>query len=110
MCIALCQGKIDSKTGGIFFGLFLATKIKYCVTIDKFGFLQEHKILKGFNNSKRLIDRSHYFKMIEGKRISTLFSKSWKKSFNSGDIVRTNMKFCIECNDKIICDRCKKSS
>ena len=30
----LCQGKNDYKTGGIFYGLFLATKIKYCLTID----------------------------------------------------------------------------
>ena len=28
----LCQGKNDYKTGGIFSGLFLAPKIKYCLT------------------------------------------------------------------------------
>ena len=30
----LCQGKNDYKTGGIFCGIFLAPKIKYCLTID----------------------------------------------------------------------------
>ena len=28
------QGKIDYETGGNFYGLFLAPKIKYCLTID----------------------------------------------------------------------------
>ena len=39
----LCQGKNDYKTGGIFYGLFLAPKIKYCLTIDDYGIIQEHK-------------------------------------------------------------------
>ena len=79
----LCQGKNDYKTGGIFYGLFLAPKIKYCLTIDEYGIIQEHKTFKGFNDSKRLIDRSQYFKMIEGKKISAMLPRSWKKSFDS---------------------------
>ena len=54
----LCQGKNDYKTGGIFYGLYLAPKIKYCLTIDENGIIQEHKTFKGFNDSKRLLDRS----------------------------------------------------
>ena len=50
----LCRGENDYKTGGIFYGLFLAPKIKYCLTIDMFGIVQEHKTFKGFNDSKRL--------------------------------------------------------
>ena len=42
----LCQGKNDYKTGGIFYGLFLAPKIKYCLTIHVYGIVQEHKHLK----------------------------------------------------------------
>ena len=64
----LCQGKNDYKTGGIFYGLFLAPKIKYCLTIDDYGIIKEHKTFKGFNDSKRLLDRSQYFKMKEGKK------------------------------------------
>ena len=30
----LCQGKNDNETGGIFYGLSLAAKIKYCLTIN----------------------------------------------------------------------------
>ena len=64
----LCQGKNDYKTGGIFYGSFLGAKIKYCLTIDEFSIDQEHKTFKGFNDSKRLLDQFHYFKMIEGKK------------------------------------------
>ena len=35
----LCQGKNDYKTGGIFYGLFLAPKIKYVLAIDDFGII-----------------------------------------------------------------------
>ena len=54
----LCQGKNDYKTGGIFHCLFLAPKTKYCLTIDDYGIVQEHKTFEGFNDSKRLLDRS----------------------------------------------------
>ena len=67
----LCQGKNDYKSEGIFFGLFLAPKIKFCLTIDKTGIVQEQKTFIGFNDSNRILDRSQYFKMIEGlKNIS----------------------------------------
>ena len=76
----LCQGKNDYKTGGIFYGLFSAPKIKYCLTLDDYGIIQEHKTFKGFNDSKRLLDRSQNFKMIEGEKLSAILHKSWKKS------------------------------
>ena len=53
-----CQGKNDYKTGGIFYGLFLAPKIKFCLTIVDYGIIQEHKTLKRFNDTKRLLDPS----------------------------------------------------
>ena len=102
----LCQGKNDYKTGGIFYALFLAPKIKYCSTIDGYGIIQEHKTFKGFNDSKRLLDRSQYFKMIEGGKISAMLPRSWKKSFDSGIIIPTKMRFCNECNDRKWCDNC----
>ena len=64
----LCHGKNDNKSGGIFYGLFLAPKIKYSLTIDNFGIVQEHKTFKGLNDSKRLLDRSEYFERIKGKK------------------------------------------
>ena len=102
----LYQGKNDYKTGSIFYGLFLAPKIKYCLKIDDYGIIQEHKTFKGFNDSKRLLDRSHYFKMIEGEKISALLPKSWKKSFDSVIIIPTKMRFCNESNDRKMCDKC----
>ena len=59
----LCQGKKDYKSGGVFYGLNLASKIKNCLTIDEYGIIKEHKTFKGFSDSKRLLDRSQYFKM-----------------------------------------------
>ena len=47
----LCQGKNDYKSGGIFYALFLAPKIKYVLTIDEFGIIQQHMTFRGFNDS-----------------------------------------------------------
>ena len=102
----LCQGKNDYKSGGIFYGLYIAPKIKYCLTIDGYGIIKEHKTFKGFNDSKRLLDRSQYFKMINGEKISAMLPKSWKKSFDNGIIIPAKMRFCNKCNDKKLCDIC----
>ena len=102
----LCQGKYDYKSGGVFYSLYLAPKIKYVLTIDEYGIIKEHKTFKGLNDSKRLLDRSQYFKMKEGKKISAMLPRSWKKSFGSGIIIPTKMRFCNDCNDKIMCNRC----
>ena len=58
--------KKEYETGGIFYGLLLAPKIKYSLPLDNYGIIQEHKTFKGFNDSKQLLDRSQNFKMIEG--------------------------------------------
>ena len=34
----LCHGKNDCETGGILNGLFLAPKVKHCLTINEFWF------------------------------------------------------------------------
>ena len=52
----LLQAKNDYGDGGIFFGLFLAPKIKYCLTINEFGVIEEHKTFKGFGDVNRLLD------------------------------------------------------
>ena len=54
----LCQGKKDYKSGGSFYAFFLSLKIKYILTIDEFGIIQQHMTFKCFNDSKRLLDRS----------------------------------------------------
>ena len=102
----ICPGKNNYKTGGIFYSVFLAPKIKYVLTIDDYDIIQEHKTFKELNDSKRVLDRSQYFQMIEGEKISAMLPRSWKKSFDSGMIIPTKMKFRNECNVKKMCDKC----
>ena len=42
------QGENDYKKGGIWYGLFLAPKTKYCVTLNNNGVIDEHKPFKRF--------------------------------------------------------------
>ena len=56
---------------------------------------------KCFNDSKRLLDRSRYFNMLEGKKIPAMPPRSWKKSINNGIIIPTKMRRCDICNDKL---------
>ena len=64
----LCQGKTEYKTGGIFYGFFLAPKTKYVLTIDEYGIIQQFVTFKGFIDSKRLLAQSQIFNMLEGKK------------------------------------------
>ena len=102
----LCQDKNYYKTGGIFYALFLAPKIKYCLTINELGVIGQHMTFKGFNDSKRLLDRSQYFIMLKGKRITAILPTSWKKSFENGVIIPTKMRHCNTCKDGILCVTC----
>ena len=35
-----------------------------------------------------------------------MLPKGWKKSFDTGIIIPTKMRYCNECNDKKMCDNC----
>ena len=48
--------------------------------------------------------------MLEGKKISAMLPKSWKKSFNNGITIPTKMRFCDESNDKRMCNRCNNKT
>ena len=61
---------------------------------------------KGFNDSKRLLDRFQCFNMLEGKRITAILPISWKKSLNNGISIPTKMRRCNECEDGILCTTC----
>ena len=61
---------------------------------------------KGFIDSKRALDRSQYFDMLEGKKISAMLPRSWKKSFDNGVIIPVKMRRCDECTGEIICITC----
>ena len=43
--------------------------------------------------------------MKEGKKISAMLPRSWRKSFNDGVIIPKKMRFCIDCNDKKLCNK-----
>ena len=44
--------------------------------------------------------------MIEGKKLSAMLPRSWKKSFHNGIRIPTKMRFCNECNDNKMCNKC----
>ena len=53
---------------------------------------------KIFNDSRRLLDRSQFFDMLEGKKISAILPRSWKKLFNNGVVKLVKMRLCNSCN------------
>ena len=104
----LLQGKNDYKDGCIFYGLFLAPKIKYCLTINKYGVIDEHKTFKGFTNVTNNLDRKEYFRMANGDKLVAKVPLSWKKSFSMGIVIRHKMRNCTNCTKDILCDDCDK--
>ena len=97
--------KMNINQEASFTGYSLHLK-KYVLNIVNNGIIQEHKTFKRFNGSERLLDRSHCFKMIEGKKASALSPKSWKKSFDNGIFIHTKNRFCNECKVQKMCDNC----
>ena len=87
-----------------FCSLFLAPKIKYCLTINEYGIVEERKIFKGFGDVNRLLDTKKYFDMQEGKKVIGTFPLSWKKVLKTvviyhqkKEIVKIVMiKFCVK--------------
>ena len=102
----LLQGKNDYKDGGIFYSLFLAPKIKYCLTINKYGVIDEHKTFKGFTNVSDKLDRKEYFNMADGDKLIAKVPLSWKKSFSLGVAIPHKMRNCHFCRKDILCDIC----
>ena len=102
----LLQGKNDYKDGGIFYGLFLAPKIKYCLTINKYGVIDEHKTFKGFTNVSDDLGRKEYFNMYNGDKLVAKVPLSWKKSFSQGVVIPHKMRICNKCSKDILCDDC----
>ena len=68
----LCHRKNDYETGGIVHGLFLAPKRKFCYTDNEFRIIEEHKTFKGFNDFKRLSDRSQFCEKINVQKLSAM--------------------------------------
>ena len=104
----MLQGKNDYKDGGIFYGLFLALKINFCLTINKFGVIDEHKTFKVFTNVSDSLDRKECFRMFEGDKLIAKLPLSWKKSFSQGVVIPHKMRNCNKFAKDILCDECVK--
>ena len=89
--------KNDYKDGSIFYGLFLAPKIKYCLTINKYGVIDEHKTFKEFTNVSDNLHRKDYFRMLDGDKLTAKVPLSWKKGFSHGVIIPHKMRNCTDC-------------
>ena len=93
----MLQGENEYKDCGIFYALFLAPKIKYCLTINKYGVFDEHKTFKGFTNVSDNLDRKKYFKMFEGDKLIAEIPLSWKKSFSYDVVIPHKVRNCNKC-------------
>ena len=96
----LLQGKNDYKGGRIFYELFLAPKMKYRLTINKYGAIDKHKTFKGFTNVSDILDRKEYFKLFEGEKLLAKVPPIWKKSFSHGAVIPQKMRNCTDCLKK----------
>ena len=81
------QGKNHCKEGSIWYGFFLAPKIKHCLTSKKFGMIDEHKTFKGFTNVSDILDRKEQFKMTDGGKLIANVPLSCRKSLHMGVII-----------------------
>ena len=102
----LLQGKNDYEDGDIFYGFFPAPKKIYCLTINKYGVIDEHKTFKGVSNVSDNLDRKEYFKMADGDNLIAKVPLSWKKSFSQGVLIPHKMKNCTDCKKGILCESC----
>ena len=102
----LLQSKNDYKDGGIFYGLFLAPKINYCLTINKYGVIDEHKTFKGFTSVSENLNRKEYFNMANGDKLIAKVPLSWKKTFSQGVVIPHKMRNCNKCSKDKLCDGC----
>ena len=102
------RGKNDYKEGGIWYGLFLALKIKYFLTKNKYSVIDEHKTFEGFTNVSDNLDRKEYFNIADGGKLIAKVPLSWRKSFSQGFIIPHKMRNCTDCKIDSLGDRCDK--
>ena len=105
---ALLQGKNDYRDGGIFYGLFLAPKIKRCLTVNRYGIVDKKKCLKGFTNVSEKLNRKEFFNIADGKNLIAKVPLSSRKSFSQGVVIPHKMRFCTDCKNDSLCDSCHK--
>ena len=98
----LLQGRNDYKDGGICYDLYLAPKIKYSLTLNKYGIIDEQKTFKRFTNVSDNLDRKEYFKMFNGDKLIAKVPLSWKKPFSMDVVIPYKNRKRSECK-KMFC-------
>ena len=89
--------------------MFVAPKTKKnCLTINKYGVIDEYKTFKGFTNVSDNLDRKEYFNMAGGGNLIAIITLSWKKSFSQGVVIPHKMRNCNNCTKDLLCDDCDK--
>ena len=105
---SLLQGKNDYKDEGIFYGLFLAPKLNYCLFRKKLGVEEEHKTFEGVTDVSDNLDRKEFFKKFEGDKLIAKVPLPWKESFTYGVLIQHNLRNCNKCAKDTLCDGCDK--
>ena len=85
---AMGQCKNDYGDGGIVFGLFIANKVKFCMTITEDGVPDFHKTFKGHDNQTGL-SYDDYERMINGESLTDVSSR-WERSLTRGVTIKEN--------------------
>ena len=88
------QGKNDYGQGGIWYGLFLAPKTKFCLTINEYGIIDEHKTFETFTNVSDNLNRKEFFNMAGGDKLMAKVPLSWKKPIIQGVVIPHKMRNC----------------
>ena len=83
-----------------------SSKRKYCLTINKYGVIDEHKTFKGFTNVSDNLDRKENFNMANGGKLIAKVPLSWKKSFSEAVIFPHKVRNCTDCTTAFRCDNC----
>ena len=104
----LLQRKNDYKDGGILYGLFLVAKMKNCLTVNKYGVIDEYKTFKGFTNVSDKLDRKEVFRKFNGDKLIAKVPLTWKKFFSQGVVIPHKMRNCGDCKKNILCANCDK--
>ena len=78
--------------------------MKFCLTIIKFGVLDDYKTFKCFTNLIDNLGRKEYFKMADGGNLIAKVPLSWNKSFSQCVVFPHKMEKCTNCTKDILCD------
>ena len=58
-----------------------STNPKCCLTLNKYGIIDEHKTFESFTNVSGNVKAEEYFKMLDGDIMIAKVPLSWKKTF-----------------------------